>query len=98
MQLAMNEPKEHMARATTPKSVRYLYIVARGGSAQSSDIFSAMRRDMSHAAVELMYDRRLTERRSLPASVEHDRRASDRRRQDAGQEMSRAGWARVRVD
>ena len=78
---------------------RCLYIVARGGrTLVAADIFAAMRRDMTNASVELIYDRRVTERRSEPSSVNQDRRTSDRRDVDRVKEISAVGWARIEVE
>ena len=77
---------------------RYLYIVSRGGRALAGDIFEAMRHDMANASVELIYDRRVGERRSQPGSVSQERRASGRRHVDESKEISAIGWARIGVD
>ena len=77
---------------------RYLYIVSRGGRTLADDIFAAMRRDMTNASVELIYDRRVGERRHQPGSVDQERRASDRRQVDPTKQISAAGWARIEVD
>ena len=98
MQIGAPGPEEQPARDNGPKAVRYLYIVARGADARSTQVFAAMRRDMSNASVELMYDRRNGERRSEGATTNPERRAGDRRRQDATQEIANTGWARVQVD
>ena len=83
----------------SPESKRYLlYVVARGARTLAEDIFRAMRRDMSSASVELIYDRRVGERRNESAGVVPDRRASDRRRVDPSKEISSRGWARIVLD
>jgi hypothetical protein len=99
MQMSVTEPTDSAARMSGQKSMRYLYIVSKAASAQSEQIFAAMRRDMAIAAVELLYDRRTGERRSREGNVDQDRRRSDdRRRRDAAEEIARAGWARIQVD
>ena len=97
---AMSESAERALHASAAKTARYLYIVGRGGnSAQSARIFEEMRRDMAHAVVELIYDRRTGERRRDAGGVDSERRRADRRRQDAvNEEIVRVGWARVQVD
>ena len=84
--------------AGSPVKQRYLlYIVSRGARALAPDIFSAMRRDMTGASVELIYDRRVGERRAQSANIDQNRRASDRRRLDASPDIAARGWARVEV-
>jgi hypothetical protein len=78
---------------------RYLlYVVARSSRTLADDIFRAMRRDMASASVELIYDRRVGERRNDDAGIDRDRRASDRRRRDSSKEITTRGWARVEFD
>ena len=90
---------DQAARDAAREPKRYVYIVFRGGNAQSDAIFSAMRRDMVSASVELLYDRRNGERRSQEdAGADQDRRRSDRRRRDAAKEAGAAGWVRVQVE
>jgi hypothetical protein len=81
------------------ESKRYLYIVARSGKALAGDIFAAMRRDMASATVELIYDRRVGERRhESPSGIDQDRRASERRRLNAERQISSVGWTRIEVE
>ena len=76
-----------------------LYVVARGARTLADDIFRAMRRDMANASVELIYDRRVGERRHESAGIDQDRRrASDRRRVDPSKDISSRGWARIQLD
>lgn len=90
---------DQAARDGSREPKRYVYIVFRGGNAQSDEIFSAMRRDMIGASVELMYDRRNGERRSpADAGTDQDRRRSDRRRRDSTKEAGAAGWIRLQVE
>lgn len=78
---------------------RYLlYVIARGVRTLADDIFRAMRRDMTSASVELIYDRRVGERRNENAGIDHDRRATDRRRLDPSKDISTRGWARIEFD
>ena len=88
------------AREGAQETRKYLYIVARGVNARSSEIFAAMRRDMARASVELLYDRRAAERRSAAADdgVDQERRRSDRRQRDATKEIVDTGWVRVTVE
>src|SRR3954470_12783211 len=84
---------------TGHENKRYLlYIVSRGARTLADDIFSAMRRDMPVASVELIYDRRVGERRSQSGNVVQDRRSSDRRRKDPARQIEARGWARVELD
>ena len=91
-------PQSGVAAQSLENKRCLLYVVARGARTLAEDIFRAMRRDMSRASVELIYDRRVGERRSESAGVDQDRRASDRRRVDASKEISSRGWARVELD
>ena len=100
LQTGIPAAAEQAARESAQEPKRYLYIVSRAVNPHSGEIFAAMRRDMSNASVELMYDRRAGERRGHegPAHVDQERRATDRRRSDAAKEVGAAGWARVRID
>ena len=73
----------------------YVYVVSRGGKAQADDMFAAMRRDMSIATVEVIYDRRVGERRSPGGDIDQDRRKSDRRHIDVSTGIAAAGWVRI---
>ena len=90
---------ESVAAGQSADNKRYLlYVVARGARTLAEDIFRAMRRDMTSASVELIYDRRVGERRHDSANVDHDRRGNDRRRADPSREISSRGWARIELD
>ena len=91
-------PESGLADQSAENKRYLLYVVARGARTLADDIFRAMRRDMTSASVELIYDRRLGERRGDSAGVDHDRRASDRRRADPSKEISSRGWARIELD
>jgi len=78
--------------------MRFLYIVAGEDSGQFEQIFAWLSRDMATATVELMYDRRRGERRNRAETVTAERRNEDRRRKNIELELTRVGWARVRID
>ena len=77
---------------------RFLYIVAGEDSGQFEQIFAWLSGDMAMATVELMFDRRRGERRNRAETVTAERRNEDRRRKNIEVELTRVGWARVRIE
>jgi hypothetical protein len=77
---------------------RILYIVSQQESQFCSQLYGQMRHDMETATVELIHDRRRSERRQRVEPVKAERRLADRRRHHIEEELSRVGWARVEID
>lgn len=71
-----------------------LLVVARA----RPDIYDVMRREFADAGnqVEVVFDRRFSERRRRPDGITPDRRKSDRRRQDVEPDLRSLGRAIVR--
>jgi hypothetical protein len=71
---------------------RMLYIVSR----QSPQLYDYLRRRCERdPEAEVVYDRRVGERRRGGAAVNVERRASGRRRQSIDQSLRDLGWALV---
>ncbi len=77
---------------------RFLYVVARGKSARSGQLYEQLRHDMAIGPVELTFDRRRGQRRHRGETVEAQRRQDDRRRHHVEDELARVGWARVQIE
>jgi hypothetical protein len=77
---------------------RVLYIATRRKSAQLQDLFDSMKSDMASGSVELIIDRRYTDRRIRSDTIVIERRSTDRRRYYEKEELTRSGWVRLVID
>jgi hypothetical protein len=71
-----------------------LFIVAR----ERQDLYEHLRRAFADApAVEVIFDRRVGERRQHRVPQENERRQRDRRTRDISNDVQSLGWALVRL-
>ncbi len=73
----------------------FLFVIARGDSKRFE---FAMKRFGKEPAVEILYDRRASDRRARRAAqvLEDERRQCTRRGLDISQDLSLTGWAYIR--
>lgn len=76
-------------------ATKLLIVVSR----QQSSLYQHLKREFADVkdVVEIVLDRRHSERRRLPAAVTEDRRSRDRRVRPVAEPLLRYGWVTIRT-